>query len=282
MQGATINGIALHYQTIGAPEGKPLIVFANSLGTDQRIWRDVIVRLVGEAAILTYDLRGHGLSGLGAPPYAMDDHVGDLAGLLDHVGGRPAIVVGLSVGGMIAQGLAHARPDLVAGLVLCDTGMTIADADTWNARIATIEADGRGGGMEAIADATMERWFTAGYRASEPDMMALWRAMLVRQPPAGYTGISAAIRDADFRGTTPAIRAPTLCLVGEDDRATPPTLVRDLARAISGARFEVVKGAGHLPCIEQPVIVADMIRAFLPLVDEGEGTDEIGEVEGSA
>ena len=267
MHSTLLNGVHLHYQTIGAPEGRPTIVFSNSLGTDQRIWRDVIVRLVGEAAIVTYDKRGHGLSGMGEPPYTMDDHVGDLAALLDHLGGRPVVVCGLSVGGMIAQGLAASRPDLVAGLVLCDTGMTIADADVWNGRIEAIEA----GGMEAIADATMERWFTAHYRRAEPDMLALWRTMLVRQPPGGYTGTSTAIRDADFRATTPSIEAPTLCLVGDDDRATPPSLVADLAKAIPGARFEVVKGAGHLPCIEQPVVIADMIRALLALMSEAEG-----------
>ena len=268
MQAATLNGIVLHHQVIGAPEGRPLVVFANSLATDQRIWRDVIVRLVGEAAILTYDLRGHGLSGLGKPPYAMDDHAADLAALLDHVGGRAAVVIGLSVGGMIAQRLAHRRPDLVAGLVLCDTGLKIADDATWRGRIAAVEA----GGMEAVADATMERWFTAGYRGREPEMVALWRAMVARQPVGGYVGTCEAIRTADLTDDAARIAAPTLCLVGDDDRATPPTLVRDLANAIQGARFEVVKGAGHLPCIEQPEIVTDMIRAFLPLVGEAAGT----------
>ena len=81
MQFAHLNGISLHYQVIGAPEGKPLLVFSNSLGTDFRIWRDVIVRLVGECGIVLYDKRGHGLSGMGTPPYHMDDHVGDLAAL---------------------------------------------------------------------------------------------------------------------------------------------------------------------------------------------------------
>lgn len=268
MQAVTLDAVTLHYQTIGAEPGRPLLVFANSLGTDQRIWRDVIVRLVGEAGIVTYDERGHGLSGMGTPPYAMDGHVGDLAALLDHLGGRPATIVGLSVGGMIAQGLALARPDLVAGLVLCDTGMTIADDATWAGRIEAVAA----GGMEAVADATMERWFTPAYREAEPAMMALWRAMFVRQPAAGYAGTCEAIRRADFRASAPAIAAPTLCLVGDDDRATPPTLVRDLAKAIPGARFEVVAGAGHLPCIERPEIVADMIRAFLPMVGEAQGT----------
>ena len=65
MQFASINGVTLHYQLIGAPEGRPVLVFANSLGTDLRIWRDVILRLVGDFAIVTYDMRGHGLSDLG-------------------------------------------------------------------------------------------------------------------------------------------------------------------------------------------------------------------------
>ena len=277
MQAATLNGVTLHYQTIGAEPGRPLLAFVNSLGTDSRIWRDVIVRLVGEAGIVTYDKRGHGLSGLGEPPYAMEDHVADLAALLDHLGGRAAVIVGLSVGGMIAQGLAVARPDLVAGLVLCDTGMTIADADTWNARIAAVDANG----MAGIADATMERWFTDAYRRVEPDMLALWRTMLVRQPARGYAGTCAAIRDADLRATTPTIDAPALCLVGDDDRATPPTLVRDLARAIPGARFEVVKGAGHLPCIERAPVMAEMIRAFLPLAAPPT-SPLMGEAEGTA
>ena len=268
MQAARLNGITLHYQTIAGPPEAPTIVFSNSLGTDSRIWRDVIVQLVGTAGIVTYDKRGHGLSGMGEAPYAMHDHAGDLIALIEHLGGGPVVVCGLSVGGMIAQSVAAARPDLVEGLVLCDTGMVIADAGTWNGRIAAIEA----GGMEAIADATMERWFTAEYRRDEPAMMALWRAMLTRQPPSGYTGTSAAIRDADLREGTATITLPTLCLVGDDDRATPPSLVLELAKAIPGARYEVVKGAGHLPCIEQAETVTAMIRAFLPMVGEAEGS----------
>ncbi|MFK8032519.1 MAG: 3-oxoadipate enol-lactonase, partial [Hyphomicrobiales bacterium] len=74
MQFSKVNGVNIHYQVIGAPKGSPLLVFSNSLGTDFRIWRDVIVRFVGECAILTYDKRGHGLSELGQTPYTMDDH----------------------------------------------------------------------------------------------------------------------------------------------------------------------------------------------------------------
>ena len=78
MHFAKLNGVTLHYQVIGAPEDKPLLVFSNSLGTDFRIWRDVIFRLAGDYALLTYDKRGHGLSDLGETPYTMDDHIDDL------------------------------------------------------------------------------------------------------------------------------------------------------------------------------------------------------------
>ena len=268
MHAARLNGIDLHYQVIGAPEGRPTIVFSNSLGTDSRIWRDVVVRLVGEAGIVLYDKRGHGLSGLGETPYEMDDHVGDLIALLDHLGGRPVVVCGLSVGGLIAQGLALTRPDLASGLILCDTGMKIGDEAVWNPRIEAIEA----GGMEAVADATMERWFTADYHAREPAMLALWRTMFVRQPAEGYTGTARAILGTDFRERAGSIAKPTLCVVGDDDRATPPSLVADMAKTIPGARYEVVSGAGHLPCIEQAETLAQMIRAFLPMVGEAEGS----------
>ena len=268
MQAAKLNGVTLHYQVIGADEAKPTIVFANSLGTDQRIWRDVIVRLVGEAGIITYDMRGHGLSDLGQPPHTMEDHVGDLAALIDHLGGRPSIVCGLSVGGLVAQGLALSRPDLVQGLILCDTGMKIGDEALWLPRIETVEASGMG----AIVEGTMERWFTRAFHDEHPDELALYANMLRRQPAEGYTGTARAILNADYRDRASTISVPTLCIVGDDDRATPPSLVRDLAQAIPEARFEVIKGAGHLPCVEQPAVMADMICAFLSLMGEAAGT----------
>ena len=267
MQAVRLDGTVIHYQVIGAPEDRPTIVFANSLGTDLRIWRDVIVRLVGQAGIVTYDKRGHGLSELGEPPYAIEDHVADLAGLLDHLGSRPAIVCGLSVGGLIAQGLALSRPDLVSGLVLCGTGMRIGDEAVWRPRIEAVAAEG----MRAVSEATMERWFTAEFHQSRPDELALYRAMFERQPPSGYTGTSEAILAADYRERAPTLDCPALCLVGDDDRATPPSLNAELAKAIRGARFEVIKGAGHIPCVEQPEIMAEMIGAFLALMGEGEG-----------
>ncbi|TPP06704.1 3-oxoadipate enol-lactonase [Rhizobium glycinendophyticum] len=263
MQFVQLNGVTLHYQVIGGPAQRPVIVFINSLGTDFRIWRDVLVRLAGDYPLLTYDKRGHGLSDVGQTPYSIDDHVDDLIGLLEHLDVRQAVICGLSVGGLIAQGLYARRPDLVRALILCDTAHKIGTFEMWASRINAINESG----LEGIVDGVMERWFTPSFR--EPDNPAFpgYRNMMLRQPVAGYTGTCAAIRDADFTVAATKISVPTLCVVGDQDGATPPDLVLSLAKLIPSARYEVIKDAGHIPCVEQPEALNAVIEAFLsPLV----------------
>lgn len=259
MQFATINDVTLHYQEIGAPPDKPALVFVNALGTDFRIWRDMIVRFVGSFSILTYDKRGHGLSSVGTAPYTMDDHAADLAGLLDHTGRSQVIVIGLSVGGMIAQLLASKRPDLVRALVLCDTGAKIGNEALWNSRIETIEAKG----MESVGEAAMERWFSQAFRNEHPDEIEGYRNMVVRQPQAGYLGTCAAIRDCDLTEIASTLPVPAACIVGEHDVATTPALVGELAKLLPEANYDVIKNSAHMPCIEQPVVMADLVKAFV-------------------
>lgn len=253
----TLNGIVLHVQDLG-PADRPALVFSNSLGTDFRIWDDVVARLAERFRIVLYDKRGHGLSEIDKPPYSIAEHVGDLAALLDEFAIESALVCGISVGGLIAQGLAASRPELVSGLILCDTAHKIGTAELWNTRIAAIEK----GGIASIAEAILERWFSRALRDNDPTALAGWRAMLTRTPQAGYLGTCAAIRDADFTDEAARIAVPTLCIVGAEDGATPPELVRQTAELIPGARCEVIAGAGHLPCIEQPAAVAALIEAF--------------------
>lgn len=252
-----LNGVVLHVQDLG-PADRPTLVFSNSLGTDFRIWDEVVARLDGRFRILLYDKRGHGLSELGDTPYRISDHVADLAALLDDLAIEDAVVCGLSVGGLIAQGLAASRPELVSGLILCDTAHRIGTAEAWAERIAAIEA----GGIAAISDAILERWFSQHLRENDPVALAGWRSMLTRTPQAGYLGTCAAIRDADFTDDAGKIAVPTLCVVGAEDGATPPELVRQTADLIPGAGYEVIEGAGHLPCIEQPAVLAKLILDF--------------------
>lgn len=258
MKFARVNGIVLNYDLAGGDE-LPTIVFSNSLGTDLRIWDLVAERLAGRFRMLRYDKRGHGLSEAPAAPYSLVDHVDDLAALMDHCGIERAAIAGLSVGGLIAQGLAARHPGRAAALVLSNTAHKIGTEAGWNQRIATVTENG----IEAIADQVMQLWFTPRFRSPDNADFVGYRTMLARAPLAGYVGTCAAIRDADLTESTRALDIPVLCLAGDHDGSTPPDLVRSTANLIKGAEFRIVAGAGHIPCVEQPDAVAELIATFL-------------------
>lgn len=255
---ARVNGVVLHFEDRG-DASRPTVVFANSLGTDFRIW-DAVVALLGDRfRYVRYDKRGHGLSEATPAPYAMDDHIGDLESLLDHLGVKACAVIGLSVGGVIAQGLASKRPDLVKTMVLMDTAHKIGTAEMWNQRIEGVTESG----IASLTDAIMLRWFTAAYRSPDnPDFVG-YTAMLTRTTVDGYAGTCAALRDTDYTEQTKALSLPVLAIVGDQDGSTPPELVRSTAELIRGAQFRIIPDAGHLPCIEQPQAVANLVSNFL-------------------
>lgn len=254
----SVNGQTLHYQLDG-PTHLPLTVFSNSLGTDLRVWEPLLPYLRDQFRFLRYDKRGHGLSSCPPAPYQPDDHINDLIGLLDALELSQVNLCGLSVGGQIAQGVAARRPDLVKNLILCDTAHRIGTADMWNTRIDALVDQG----LESMADSILERWFGAQFHDEQGGTMPLWRNMLVRTPVEGYGGTCAAIRDTDLEAGTRELKQPTLCVVGSEDGSTPPDLVRSLADLIPDSRFEVIEGAGHLPCVEQPKALAHLIVDFL-------------------
>lgn len=256
MKIATIGEVQLHYRDDGDPNGPP-VVFANSLGTDLRLWDDVVPLLPAGLRIVRFDKRGHGLSSCPPAPYAMGALVTDAERLLDHLGIRHCVFVGLSIGGMIAQGLAVKRLDLVRGMVISNTAARIGTAEIWQERIASV----RSGGIESLADAVMERWFSKHFRQTEA--LVAWRNMLVRQPAEGYAGCCAAISGTDFYTTTASLGLPTLAIAGSEDGSTPPDLVRETANLIKGSRFHLMRGAGHLPCVEKPGEYAELLTEFL-------------------
>ncbi|MFW8595845.1 3-oxoadipate enol-lactonase [Cribrihabitans neustonicus] len=248
----TLDGTALHYRLIPGT-GRP-VVFLNSLGTDFRIWDGVISRLELPSPVLCMDKRGHGLSDEGPASIALLAR--DAAALMVRLGLSGGLICGVSVGGMIAQALAAQRPDLAAGLVLCNTGAKIGDAESWNARINAVLDHG----IAAIAEGILERWFSAGFRAREPAALAGYRNMLTRTPPRGYAAVCGAIRDSDFSHSSANLTLPALCIAGSEDQATPPEVVEALARIIPGAGYRLIEGCGHLPCIEAPDTVAQELR----------------------
>jgi len=256
MQIADLGNVRLHYRIDGDPDGAP-VVFSNSLGTDLRLWDGVLPLLPKGLKIIRYDKRGHGLSSTPPAPYRMDDLVGDIEGLLDLLSIRECLFVGLSIGGMIGQGLAVKRLDLVRALVLSNTGAKIGTPDMWATRIAQVNA----GGVEPLADGVMERWFSKGF-LSAPEL-EIWRNMLVRQPAEGYAGCSEAISGADLYTPTSGLRLPVLGIAGDEDGSTPPDLVRETVDLVPGSKFRLIRKAGHLPCVEQPVEFAALLTDFL-------------------
>jgi 3-oxoadipate enol-lactonase len=258
MQVETINSLRVHHAVTGDPDGVPL-VFANSLGTDFRVWDRVLPLLPAGLRILRYDMRGHGLSDAPAGDYFMGDLVADAAGLMEATGFRGAVFVGLSIGGVVAQGLAAERPDLVRAAVLSNTAAKIGTEASWRDRIAAVRA----GGIAAIADGVLEKWFTKAFHAGRADELALWRHMLTRTPLDGYVGCCAALAGTDLRDSTAGLTQRVLAIAGDADGSTPPDLVRETAESIAGARFEIIRGAGHIPCVEQPEATARLIAGFL-------------------
>lgn len=256
MQIADIGDVQLHYRVDGDPNGAP-IVFANSLGTDLRLWDAVLPYLPAGLRIIRYDKRGHGLSSEPTAPYSMGALVRDTEALLDHLQVRDCVFVGLSIGGLIAQGLAVKRMDQVRALVLSNTAAKIGTPKIWQDRMAAVRKDG----IEALADAAMERWFSRDFRASAEHVA--WRNMMVRQPVDGYVGCCAAISGTDFYTPTSGLRLPTMGIAGSEDGSTPPDLVRETIDLIPGARFELMRRAGHLPCVEQPSEYAALLQSFL-------------------
>lgn len=247
---------ALHWREDGDPSGRPL-VFANSLGTDLRLWDALLPHLPSGLRLIRYDMRGHGLSSCPPGPYDMETLARDAEALIAHLDLANVTFIGLSIGGMVGQALAARRPDLISALVLSNTAAAMGTPEAWEARIAAIRA----GGIEAISEAVMERWFAARFRAT-PEL-ALWRNMLTRTPPEGYIGCCAAIAGADLRATTAGLTLPTLAIAGVEDGASPPDLVADTARLIPGAQLATLPDTGHLPCVEAPAAYAAILSDFL-------------------
>lgn len=207
--------------------------------------------------MIRYDMRGHGQSDVPAAPYSMGQLIGDAEAVCDAFAVKDAMFVGLSVGGMVAQGLAVKRPDLIRAMVLANTAAKIGNPKLWQDRIALVLKNG----MAATSKEVMKRWFSPNF--FDTVAMAPWKTMLEATETQGYAGVCAAIAGTDFYLPTSGLRIPTLGIAGTDDGATPPDLVRETTDLIPGSQFALIRRAGHLPCVEQPQIFADHLTRFL-------------------
>jgi 3-oxoadipate enol-lactonase len=252
----TDDGIQLHV-IAGTGDGVPLVL-SNSLGTDTGLWNAQADALAPSRSVWRYDTRGHGQSGAPAGDYSLDRLGKDLIAVIDASGAERADICGISIGGMTALWAAVHAPHRVRRVILANTAARIGNDALWAERIRGARTDG----MEVLAGASMVRWFTEGFRAQQPDVVARLRKSFEATSVDGYVGCCAALRDADLRSVSGKIACPTLVVTGRHDPATPPSDGRWLADQIRGARV-VDLDAAHLSNVERADDFNVAVRAFL-------------------
>jgi 3-oxoadipate enol-lactonase len=255
---AESNGARLNYRFDGAANA-PVLVLSNSLGTNLSMWDPQIPALAQRFRVLRYDTRGHGQSAVTPGPYSITQLGRDVVGLLDDAGIERAHFCGLSMGGVIGVYAA----ERINRLVLCNTAAKIGATETWNARIEMVRTKG----MDAVAETQAQRWFTPGFIAKAPDVIAAMRQMIASTSPEGYAANCGAIRDMDQRETISRMQARTLVIGGTHDPVIPAPDVRYLVDTIPGAKF-VELDSSHLSNVEA---ADEFTKALLNFLTEPEG-----------
>ncbi len=255
---ALIDQFKLYYQLDGDTQGFPL-VFLNSLGCTLHIWDKVIPAFTGQYRLIRYDARGHGLSDAPPGPYTLRDETNDLASLLRSLEIDKVTLIGVSIGGLTAMNYALQYPEQVRALVVSDTAPRISTPELWEERISAVNQRG----LPKMAETIVSRWFLPGFRQIDPEEYNEYLNQLSRTSQEGYIATCAALRDADLSSAIETIRAPLLALCGAGDVVVTPEQTRKWADCLPDARVQVIDGAAHLPCIEQPVIMANAIQQFL-------------------
>lgn len=253
-----VNGIDINYEIEG--DG-PVVTFSHSLACNLSMWDEQARALKSRYRVLRYDTRGHGQSGAPAGAYTLDQLADDLKGLLDGLGISATHFVGLSMGGMIGQVFALKYPAMVQSLALCDTTSRYAPgaAAVWEERIKTVGAKG----MEPMVGPTLERWFTAPFRARRKDLMDRVGTMIRSTPAPGYIGCCHALPKINVTERLRNVRCPALVIVGEDDPGTPVEMARDIHAALPIADLAVLCRASHLSNLEQPEEFNRALGGFL-------------------
>jgi 3-oxoadipate enol-lactonase len=253
----TIQGETFHVRVDG-PADAPALMLSNSLSSDLSMWDDQVPAWSRRYRVIRYDHRGHGASAAPRAEYGFDQLGRDALGVLDALGIEKAHWCGLSMGGMTGMWLLTHAPERIDRAALANTAAHMGPRELWDGRIRTAER----GGMEALVEPTLERWFPAHFRESAPAVMARMRAMVLRTPVAGYQGCCAAIRDMDQREAIKGIDKPVLVIVGARDPATTPADGALIASSIPGAEM-VTLDAGHLSNVERPAEFTAAVAQFL-------------------
>ncbi|HXN15011.1 MAG TPA: 3-oxoadipate enol-lactonase [Usitatibacter sp.] len=254
-----MKGAELSYSDSGGAHEALLLVHA--LGCDRRMWDDLVAALAPHFRLVRIDLRGHGQSPVLPRPYSLEGLADDALGVLDRLGIAKAHWVGLSLGGMIGQAFALDHGERLGRLVLANTssGYGPEGRTLWAARARAVEQ----GGLVAIKDFVLSRWFSDDFAARHPQTVATVAKRFLATPAEGYLGCCDAIAELDFTADLPRIHARTLVIAGERDAGTPPSMSEAIAARVAGAKLAVIAGAAHLSAVEKPVEFNALVRDFL-------------------
>lgn len=255
-----VNSIRVHYELSG-PDGAPWLVCLHSLATDLGVWEGQAGALSAGHRVLRLDMRGHGGSESSPAPYTLDLLVSDVVAVLDGLGIDRCDVMGLSIGAMLALGLAIDHPHRVDRVIVANAR---ADAPApyaaiWDAAIASIHE----GGLQLVIEAAVERWFSTAFRKNQPGTVARWRARALQTSVDGFVGCARAVQGVTYLSRLDRITAPTVFITGENDLAAPPAAMSDMASRVAGAQFHIIPGAAHLTSIEAPDEFLALAAAFL-------------------
>lgn len=254
-----VDGARLHYEVDGPGDGTP-IMLSNSLASNYTMWDLQVEPLEMEGfRVIRYDSRGHGRSEAPEGPYSIELLADDAVALMDHLELDSVHFCGLSKGGMVGQMLGARHPGRIRSLCIADSAAFMPAKDMWEQRIATV----REGGMQAVVDGTVDRWFTKPGQHRIPDEVEKVRGMILSTPPAGFIACGQAIMAMDLRQSNRTITAPTLVICGEEDTGTTPEQAREIADAIPGAVLELIPHAAHFANVEQPAAFTNALLKHL-------------------
>jgi 3-oxoadipate enol-lactonase len=237
------------------------VVLAHAIGCDQRMWDALAAALTPLFRVIRIDARGHGQSPVPPRPYSLAQMAGDAAAVLDRLGIEKAHWVGLSMGGMVGQAFALEHGGRLGRLVLANTTSSYGreGRSMWEARAKAVAE----GGVAAIKDLVMTRYFSDAFRERRPDIVAAVGQRFLETPAEGYIGCCDAIRDLDYTAELARIRARTLVIAGGKDVGTPLAMSEAIASRIPGAHLAVIPDAAHLSAVEAPAEFNALVLDFL-------------------
>jgi 3-oxoadipate enol-lactonase len=253
------DGTNLVYDIHGKDDGRPRIALIHSLAMDRTFWTPVVERLAADAAVLTFDCRGHGASDKPKGPYTVEQFADDLAELMDQIGWPKAVVAGASMGGCITLAFAARYPQRAAALGLIDTTASYGAPDKWEERAQAALKDG----LKSLIDFQVTRWFTDGWRAAHPDIVKASVDIFLANDIPAYAETCRMLGAANLQDKLAGMTMPVAILVGDEDYATPVAMAETLHRGIKGSTLTVLKNARHLTPLETPERVVPALVELL-------------------